>query len=149
MHLSFDLSVFTFFILVVGILGKLELSASNMVINTYNLTYMSLVGCAMATSIIVGNYLGKNKASIAQLGVNTAVQITYVYIFIMILTFLLVPHVLIYPFSKGSEALIIKQIQPIVVILFRFVAVFAFFESASIIFSSAIKGAGDTKLNGL
>ncbi|MDR1417689.1 MAG: MATE family efflux transporter [Endomicrobium sp.] len=144
-HMSFDVSVYTLFILVIGTLGKNELIASNMVINICNLIHMPMLGIGMATSIIVGNYLGKNKASIAQIGEKTALHITYFFVLIVALMFLLTPNIFIYPFSKGQDVFIIKQIKPIVLILFRFVALSVLFEAASTVFSSAIKGAGDTK----
>jgi MATE family multidrug resistance protein len=41
-HMFLDLSAFTFFSLIVGTLGKLELSVTNIVMNIYNLAYMPL-----------------------------------------------------------------------------------------------------------
>ncbi|MDR3195246.1 MAG: MATE family efflux transporter [Endomicrobium sp.] len=144
-HIFLDMSVFTFFSLIVGTLGKLELSATNIVMNIYNLAYMPLVGCGITTSIMIGNYLGRNKASMAQKSVITAAQIVFTFILFTFLMFLFVPNLLIKPFARGAEALIIEQIRPTIIILFRFIAAFSLFESLSIIFSSAIKGAGDTK----
>jgi MATE family multidrug resistance protein len=144
-HMSLDLSAVTFFSLIVGTLGKLELSATNIVMNIYNLAYMPLVGMGITTSIMTGNYLGRNKASMAQKNVITASQIVFTFTIFIFLIFLLVPNLLIKPFAKGSELLIIEQIRPTIIILFRFIAAFSLFESLSIIFSSAIKGAGDTK----
>ncbi|MDR1926507.1 MAG: MATE family efflux transporter, partial [Endomicrobium sp.] len=143
-HMFLDLSIFTFFVLIIGTLGKFALSATNVVMNIYSLTYMPLVGFGMTVSILAGNYLGKNKASIVQVSVKSATQITCLYILLMVLAFLFIPDILIYPFSKGSGALIIEQIKPTIMVLLRLIAIFAFFESASIVFSSAIKGAGDT-----
>ncbi|MDR3330909.1 MAG: MATE family efflux transporter [Endomicrobium sp.] len=140
-----DMSVFTFFVLTIGTLGKIELSATNVAFNIYSFAYMAIVGCAMTTSILVGNYIGKNKFYIAQTVVKTALHITYTYISLMVVSFLFIPNILIYPFSKGSESLIIEQIRPIAITLLRYTAIFAFFESSGIIFSSAIKGGGDTK----
>ncbi|OEG70671.1 hypothetical protein ATZ36_16965 [Candidatus Endomicrobiellum trichonymphae] len=143
-HLFFDIFIFTFFTLIVGTLGTLELSATNLTITIYSLFYTPVAGCGVTTSIIVGNYLSKNKASIAQTGVKTALHIVCAYIIPMVFVYIFIPNILIYPFSKGSESLVIEQIKPTVIILLRFIAVFTLFESSSIIFSSAIKGAGDT-----
>ena len=144
-HFFFDIFIFAFFTLAVGTLGKLELLATNIVTNIYSLFYTPVSGCGVTTSIMVGNYLGKNKARIAQISVQTALHITFAYVIPTILLYIFVPDILIYPFSKGSEYLNTEQIRPTIVILLRFITVFAFFESASIIYSSAIKGAGDTK----
>jgi MATE family multidrug resistance protein len=143
-HLFFDLFIFTFFTLIVGSLGTLELSATSITMSIYSIFYTPVAGCGITTSIIVGNYLSKNKVSIAQTGVKTALHVVCVYIVPIVFIYIFLPNILIYPFSKGSESLVIKQVKPIVVILLRFIAVFTFLESSSIIFSSAIKGAGDT-----
>jgi MATE family multidrug resistance protein len=96
-------------------------------------------------SIMTGNYLGKNKASMAQKSIITATQIVFSFILFTVLLFLFFPNLLIKPFARGSGALIIEQIRPTVIVLLRFIAAFSLFESLSIIFSSAIKGVGDTK----
>jgi MATE family multidrug resistance protein len=140
----FDMSSFTIFILIMGTLGKLELSATNIALNINHLTFMPLMGFGITTSILVGHYLGKNKASIAQICVKTALKVVYIYIAFIVLAFLFIPNAFIYPFSKGSESLIIEQIRPMTVTLLRFVALYSLFDPANIIFSSAIKGAGDT-----
>ncbi|MDR1522631.1 MAG: MATE family efflux transporter [Endomicrobium sp.] len=144
-HMSFDISVFTLFSLAIGTLGKNELVASNMAMNIYNIAYMPLLGFGMTTSIIVGNYLGKNKASTAQIAIKSVIHIPLTYVLILVMLFLMFPDIFIYPFSRGKDAFIIEQIRPIVVILFRFIASSALFEAVGIVFSSAIKGAGDTK----
>jgi MATE family multidrug resistance protein len=140
----FDMSTFTFFILVMGSIGKLELSATNMALNINHLTFMPLTGFGIATSIMVGHYLGKNKASIAQFCVKTAFSSVYFYIITLCLALIFIPNAFIYPFSKGAESLIIEQIRPITVNLLRFVALYSLFDPINIIFSSAVKGAGDT-----
>jgi len=140
----FDMSSFTFFVIVIGTLGRLELSATNIALNINHLFFMPLVGCGITTSILVGNYLGKNKASIAVLCVKTAVKTVSIYMGAVILAFIFIPNVFIYPFSKGSEALIIEQIRPMTINLLRFVALYSLFDPLNIIFASAVKGAGDT-----
>ncbi|MDR2437432.1 MAG: MATE family efflux transporter, partial [Endomicrobium sp.] len=144
-HIFLDISVFTFFTLVVGALGKLELSATSIVMNIYNLAYMPLVGFGVTTSIMTGNYLGKNKVSMAQKSVLTTFQIASVFILFAALTFLLIPGLLIKPFANGSEALIVEKVKPTITVLFKFVVALLLLDSSSIILSSAIKGAGDTK----
>jgi MATE family multidrug resistance protein len=140
----FDMSTFTFFILVMGTIGKLELSATNMALNINHLTFMPLMGFGIATSVMVGHYLGRNKSSIAKICVKTAFKSVYLYISILIAALIFIPNAFIYPFSKGAEALIIEEIRPITINILRFVALYSLFDPANIIFSSAIKGAGDT-----
>ena len=87
----------------------------------------------------------KEQSLYVSKNVLTASQIVFIFIIFTFLIFLLIPNLLVKPFVNGSERLIIEQIRPTIIILFRFIAVFSLFESLSIIFSSAIKGAGETK----
>ncbi|MDR1194912.1 MAG: MATE family efflux transporter [Endomicrobium sp.] len=140
----FDMSGFTFFVLIIGTVGELELSASNIALNINQLAFMPLIGCGITTSILVGQFLGRNKASLAERSVYTALHIIYFYVAFMVLSFILIPNLFIYPFSKGAESEIIEQIRPMTVNLLRFVALYSVFDPMNIIFASAIKGAGDT-----
>jgi MATE family multidrug resistance protein len=139
-----DMAGFGIFMLIIGTLGIDELVASNIALNINHLIIMPLVGCGIATSVMVGNYLGRNKASIAQVSVSSAYQIVCLYIAVVAAVLVIFPHQLVYPFSGGSEAELIEKIKPMAVNLLRLLAVYLLFDGINIIFSSAIKGAGDT-----
>ncbi|MDR0823135.1 MAG: MATE family efflux transporter [Endomicrobium sp.] len=139
-----DMAGFGIFMLIIGTLGIEELASSNIALNINHLTIMPLVGCGITTSIMVGNYLGKNKPSIAQASVRSSSQIVYTYTFIVILILLIFPNQLLYPFSGGAQASMIEKIRPMAVNLLRILAVYMIFDSSNIIFAAAIKGAGDT-----
>ncbi|MDR1784243.1 MAG: MATE family efflux transporter [Endomicrobium sp.] len=140
----FDMTGFGVFVLIVGRLGIAELTASNIVLNVNNLIVMPLVGCGMAISIMVGNYLGKNKASLAKMSVKSASHVVYVYSVIIIFVLILLPNQLLYPFSYGAQVLLVGNIKPMAVDLLRILAVYLIFDATGIIFAAAIKGAGDT-----
>ncbi|GMO64801.1 MAG: MATE family efflux transporter [Endomicrobiia bacterium] len=140
----FDMTGFGVFVLIVGTLGIAELTVSNIVLNINNLIAMPLVGCGMAISIMVGNYLGKNKASLAKMSVKSATHIVYAYSVIVIFVLILLPSQLIYPFLYGSQVLLIDNVKPIAVNLLRILAIYLIFDATGIIFAAAIKGAGDT-----
>ncbi|MDR1400883.1 MAG: MATE family efflux transporter [Endomicrobium sp.] len=140
----FDMTGFGIFILIVGTLGIAELTVSNIVLNINNLIVMPLVGCGMAMSIMVGNYLGRNKVSLAKMSVKSAAHIVYAYSVIVIFVLILLPNQLLYPFSYGSQALLMDNIRPMAINLLRILAVYLIFDASGIIFAAAIKGAGDT-----
>jgi len=140
----FDMAGFTFFILIIGTIGTFELSATNIALNINHLAFMPLIGCGITTSILVGQYLGRNKASVAQISVQTALHVVYAYTAVIVLGYIFIPNVFIYPFSKGAEAGIIERIRPMTINLLRFVALYSVFDPLNIISASAIKGAGDT-----
>jgi len=140
----FDMTGFGIFVLIIGTMGITELVASNIILNINNLVVMPLVGCGMAISIMVGNYLGKNKASLAQMSVTSASHIMYTYSMLITLVLIFLPNQLLYPFSHGPQVLPLDQIRPVTVNLLRILAIYLIFDTTGIIFAAAIKGAGDT-----
>ncbi|MDR3275248.1 MAG: MATE family efflux transporter [Endomicrobium sp.] len=140
----FDMASFSIFVLIIGRIGIEELTASNIVTNINSLVIAPLIGCSLTTSIMVGNYLGKNKASIAQVSVRSASHILYTYALFVILVLIFLPNQLIYPFSGGVQTVIIERTRPMAVNILRILAVYLIFDIVNMIFSSAIKGAGDT-----
>ncbi|MDR0401758.1 MAG: MATE family efflux transporter [Endomicrobium sp.] len=140
----FDMVGFGIFVLIIGSLGVSELTASNIVLNINNLIIMPLVGCGIATSIMVGNYLGKNKVYLAKISVKSATHIVYTYSTIVIFVLILFPSKLIYTFLHGQQVLSIDGIESMVINLLRILAAYLVFDSSGIIFAAAIKGAGDT-----
>ena len=55
------------------------------------------------------------------------------------------PGVFLSIFSAKADAESFDEIRPIAITALRFVAVFSLFDTLSIVFSSALKGAGDTR----
>ncbi|MDR1720798.1 MAG: MATE family efflux transporter [Endomicrobium sp.] len=144
----FDMAGFGIFVSIVGRLGITELTASNLILNVNNVIIMPLVGSGMAISVIVGNYLGKNKASLAQRSVKSAAHIMYLYSVLIIFVLIFLPYQILYPFLYPflhlPQALPMDQITPMTVDLLRILAIYIIFDATGIIFTSAIKGAGDT-----
>ena len=58
---SLDIFAFTFFIFMVGRIGKLELAATNVVFSINSLAFMPLMGFSLGTSTLVGQALGRNQ----------------------------------------------------------------------------------------
>jgi MATE family multidrug resistance protein len=59
--------------------------------------------------------------------------------------FLLFPLFFLQPFGIGGDTESFQKIEAYGVVLLRFIAFYSLFDALTIIFSSAIKGAGDTK----
>jgi MATE family multidrug resistance protein len=140
----FDMAGFSIFMLIVGNLGGEGLAASNIVVTINHMFTMPIVGFGMATSIMVGNYLGKNKASLAQESVKSSIHIVYIYISLVALALILFPNQLIYPFCGGAQIVLVEHIRPMIVNLLIILAIYLVFDAGNIIFASALKGAGDT-----
>jgi MATE family multidrug resistance protein len=136
---------FSAFILLVGRLGTVELAATNIAFNINMLAFMPMIGFGTAISVLVGQKLGKNCPDLSEKSVYSGLHLTLLYFLVMALLYLFAPALFIWPFSAGAEPGSLAEIEKMVVILLRFIALYSLFDALSITFSSGVKGAGDTQ----
>ena len=137
---------FTFFIQMVGRLGDLELATSNIVLSIETLAFLPMVGFHIGTATLVGQAIGRGHPEHGVYSTTSALHITLAYMMLIAALFVLVPEPLLSLFKADDYTP--EQyagIMELGVILLRFVAVFCFFDGLNLIFSGAIKGAGDTR----
>ena len=140
-----EMTGFTGFILIVGRLGIASLAATNIAFNINTLAFMPMVGCGIAISVLVGQYLGADKPELAQTAAYSGFHMTLGYMIAIGAAYVLVPDIFIAPFAHHSDPGSFPEIYRYSVVLLRFVAVYSIFDAMNIIFCSAIKGAGDTR----
>jgi len=140
-----DMSAFTLFVLLVGRLGRRELAGSIIAFNVNIFAFMPMVGFSIATGILVGQYLGKNRPDIASLCVKRIFILTITYMSVVILTYLFLPGIYVRLYGPRQNPNVMKEVRELAVVLLRFVAFYSFFDAVNLIFSSAIRGAGDTR----
>lgn len=136
---------FTVFILLVGRLGTNSLAATNIAFNINTLAFMPMIGCGIAVSVLVGQYLGANKPDLAQKSAYSGFHMTVLYMATIAAAYVLIPDIFVAPFAAKADPERMAEIYHLAVILLRFVAVYSVFDTMNIIFASAIKGAGDTR----
>ncbi|MDA3916415.1 MAG: MATE family efflux transporter [Deltaproteobacteria bacterium] len=140
-----DILAFTFFILIVGRLGKQELTVTNLVMSINALSYMPMFGFSMGVSTLVGQAMGGGKPDSAVIAANSTAHIALFYVFGLILLFVFFPIPLIKMFLPADMAPAdLKVIIDMGIILLRFVAAYLFFDSINIIYMGVLKGAGDS-----
>jgi MATE family multidrug resistance protein len=146
--MQFFLEVFgiAFFIQMLGRLGDLELAASNIVLSIQMLAFLPMVGFHIGNATLVGQAIGRGLPEDGVYSTTSALHITLAYMMLVAAIFVFLPRPLLYLF-KGSHHASAQyvEIMDLGVILMRFLAVFCFFDALNLIFSGAIKGAGDTR----
>jgi multidrug resistance protein, MATE family len=140
-----DMGGFTAFILLVGRLGRNELAATNLAFNVNTIAFMPMIGIGIAVSVLVGQALGRNDPARARYSVRSALDMTLLYMGTVAVLFLVLPRVFLSPFAAASDPVTFRIIADLTSVLLRFVAVYTLFDALNIVFSSAIKGAGDTR----
>lgn len=137
---------FAFFIQLLGRLGNLELAATNIVLSIESLAFLPVFGFHIGTSTLVGQAIGNRQPENAVYATTSSLHIATAYMVVMMIIFVFFPEPLL-GFFKNNQAdpLISGQIMDLGIILLRFVAVFVLFDAMNLVFSGALKGAGDTQ----
>jgi len=145
-HFFIDLFAITAFVFLVGRLGKHELAATNIVFSISTLAFLPMFGFGLGLSVLVGQALGRDQPHDAERATSSSVHITFGYMVVVALLFVLAPEWLIDLFRpRGQAPDNYGAIMQTGIVLLRFVAFYSLFDTLFIVYSSAIKGAGDTR----
>lgn len=138
---------FTIFLVVIGRLsnGSAALAASGIVVTLMMLAVLPALGVAQAVSVLVGQHLGEKKPEEAAAASWSGFQVAIMYIMSVGVTFVAFPNFYLQWFYNPQDPTLWGQVQVIVPYLLMFVALFTAFDSMNLVFSFALKGAGDTK----
>lgn len=145
---QFFLEIFgiTFFIQMLGRLGDLELAASNIALSIETLSFLPMVGFHVGNATLVGQAIGRGKPEQGAYATTSTLHLIMAYMMLVAAAFVFTPEPLLHLFKAHHHtAAQYEQIKHLGVILMRFVAVFCFFDALNLVFSGALKGAGDTR----
>ena len=141
-----EIAGFSFFIIMLGRIGDVELATSNIVLSIESLSFLPMVGIHIGTATLVGQAIGRGSPEEGVFAVTTALHVILLYMAIIASLFLFAPDFLLNLFrSSNYSAEEFREIRDLGVVLLRFVALFCLFDSMNLIFSAGIKGAGDTR----
>ncbi len=129
--------IFTSFI--VGGFGAVQLAAHVGAINFMHLCFLPAMGLGMATTPIVGQWLGRGNYLLARKRAITAVKLGIVIMTSIGIVLAVFGRQLMGLFSEDPEVI---QLGRYLLIL---AAIFAGFDALSIVFMGALRGAGDTR----
>ena len=143
---SLDIFAFTFFIFMVGRIGKLELAATNVVLSINSLAFMPLMGFSLGTSTLVGQALGRNRIQEAIAAARATIHIVLIYIALLFILFLAFPGPLLELFRpQDISSDYFGAIRQGGTILLRFVSAYIFFDALYMVCIGVLNGAGDTR----
>ncbi len=139
-----DMTAFTSFLFIMGRLGSVENASSSLAYTINNFAYIPMIGMGQAVSVLVGRRLGEDRPEVAARSVRTAFVLSTAYMCSIAACYILFPQSVATPFKNDEEPekwnAVFAQLQ----VLFYFIAAFALFDSMTLMFSSALRGAGDT-----
>lgn len=126
--------------------GTTALAAANLAIQFMHLSFMPALGLGIALTTQVGNAVGAGRADEAVLRVRVARRVIVVYMGLMALLFAFaggpMASLLCFEQDAATRALVIATAA----IMARWVAVFQIADALCIVYSFALRGAGDTRV---
>jgi MATE family multidrug resistance protein len=146
LQFSVDILAFTFFIFIMGRLGKTELAVTNIAIALEGIAFRPLMGFALGTTTLVGLALGRNRPDQALGAAKATIGIIIPYFMVVVLLFLFCSQPLILLFKPRdltpAEFVAVLQMGKVAL---RFIALYLIFDAFYMISTAVLKGAGDTR----
>ena len=140
---ALDVLGYTVFLQLIGKLGKVDLAVTSIAFTLNLLVYFPMLGIGQAIEVLVGQRLGEDRPDLAERTTWRGLSATLAITVAGVLAFVLLPETLAGLFHGGHDAMW-EQIRVRVPILLRFVAVYSLFDTMNVVFSNALRGAGDT-----
>ncbi|MCA9247675.1 MAG: MATE family efflux transporter [Planctomycetales bacterium] len=145
LQLFVEVSAFTYFVLLVGMLGRDAMTATSLAFNVNSITFVPMFGLGMAVSTLVGQQLGRDAPNLAARAAWTGCQIGIVYSLLMGALYVSTPDLFLFGHAAGVATGEFQTLRATTALLLKFVAAYCLFDTVAVIFVSAIKGAGDTR----
>lgn len=146
LQFSLDVFAFSFFILMVGRIGKAELVVTNIAISLDSVSFRPLTGFALGASTLVGQALGRDRPDEAVEAARATMIIVASYIVVFILAYVFIPQPLLELFRpRNISPEGFAAIKGMGVVVLRFVAAYLLLDGLYMISTAVLKGAGDTQ----
>ncbi len=145
---TIDMIGWTSFIWLFGRIGASEMTAMSAGFAINHFAFLPMIGFSIATSIIVGQFIGAARSDLAERSIHSAFTLTFGWMFLMAVLFVVFPRPLVMLFAPKDpveHAAFIASVVPIASVMLRFIAFYSLFDSVNLVYTSALKGAGDTR----
>ena len=139
LQFSLDVFAFSFFVLLVGRIGKAELVVTNIAISLDSVSFRPLSGFALGASTLVGQALGRNRPDEAVAAAKTTMVIVASYMTVFILAFVFVPQPLLELFRpRDISPEDFAVIEGMGVLVLRFVAAYLLLDGLYMISTAVL-----------
>ncbi|MBR2345735.1 MAG: MATE family efflux transporter [Lentisphaeria bacterium] len=138
-QLVLDLATFNIFIVLLGKISEPVLTASGVVFSAYSLAFNPMIGCGQAAAIMVGQNVGAKDIPAAERSIRSVRFLLYIYSLVMLVICIFFPELVYKTFSLADG-----EVKYLTRIMLMFTAAYLFFDAMNVLFSNAVKGAGDT-----
>ncbi|MCQ2379622.1 MAG: MATE family efflux transporter [Victivallaceae bacterium] len=141
LQILLDVTGFTVFTVYLGKIDDAVLISAGLVLSVYSIGFHPMIGLGMTGAIMVGQGVGARDIQFAKRSVRSAMVLALVYAALFLLFCTLCPELVmrIFGVAASSEVARLTRMQLL------FVSLYLAADGAGLLFSNAIKGAGDTR----
>ena len=144
LQMFFEIATFTALTFLMGRLGETAMAATTVAFSVNAIAFVPMLGLGIAVSAMVGQQLGANRPELAVRATWTAYRLGLIYTGVMALLFVTIPDGFLMAHAVGRTSEF-EQVAALCRVLMRFVAAYCVIDMAQVVFSSAVKCAGDTR----
>ncbi len=119
-------------------------TAVTIVFNWDMVSFIPLLGIGVSVTSLVGRYMGMGKPDIAHRSVMSGLKLGLAYSLFIIILFVGFTEILVNVFKPAQSSNIFMQAFPTAVFMLRVAAVYVMADAAIVIFTGALRGAGDS-----
>src|SRR5262249_8061767 len=131
-------------LIIIGWIGDAELTATSVAISINLLAPLPMLGVGQAVEILVGRRLGEDRPEVAEQSTWTGFAMAWTWMSLEAIAYVCIPEVFLQFFGNEASPRW-PAAAALVPWILRFIAVYCLFDSMSITFSFALRGAGDTR----
>jgi MATE family multidrug resistance protein len=142
---TLDVLGFTVFLQLVGKISPADLAATSIAFTLNLLVYFPMAGIGQSIEILVGQRLGEDRPDLAERTTRHGLRVALLITAAGVLTYVLLPDTLAGLFHGSHNDELWEPIRTRVPILLRFVALYSLSDTMNVVFSNALRGAGDTR----
>jgi MATE family multidrug resistance protein len=145
LFVALDTLGFALFVQLVGRLGEAALSATSVTFALNLVAILPTLGIGQAVEVLVGQRLGEDRPDVAARSTWAGFRVALGFTALLALAYVLLPGPLIDLFEGRGGGPEREAVRALVPVLLRFVAVYCLFDTMNVVFSFALRGAGDTR----
>jgi MATE family multidrug resistance protein len=140
-----NMTAFNLFVQFMHSYGRDVAAAVTIAFNWDMVAFVPLVGVSIATTSLVGRYMGAGRPDLAERSAYSGLKASLGYTAAVFVLFLAVPELLARPFMPHGAGQDYGGVIPQTVFMIRMASVYLLSDALLLVFGGALRGAGDTR----
>jgi MATE family multidrug resistance protein len=124
--------------------GSVVATAITVVFNWDMVSFVPLIGVNIGVVSLVGRYMGARQPDIAHRATMSGLKLALMYSMLTFTAFLCFPELLVKVFRPEEIGSVFSQAEPMAIFMVRMASIYVCADATMIVFSGALRGAGDT-----